>query len=96
MKITRIGSMVRITLPGEDIVVCGKCGFPFRGTHVFSARFRKSCPRCGERGPFREATDADFDAFVESRRMKPSDYLKAAAGLVIVGVVAALIVWGSG
>jgi hypothetical protein len=26
--------------------------------------------------------------------MKPSDYLKAAAGLVVVGVVVALIAWG--
>ena len=95
MKVTRSGSMFVVTLPGvENAVVCGKCGFPFRGTHAFSDESRKSCPRCGESGPFRKATDADLAAYVESRRVKPSDYVKAAIGLVVVGVVVALITWG--
>jgi len=97
MKISRIGGIVTIALPGaENAVVCGKCGLPFRGNHLFSDRSRKSCPRCGERGPFRKATDTDIAAYVESQRIKPSDYVKAGVALAIVGVVVALIVWGNG
>ena len=94
MKITRSGGMVTVTLPGaENAVVCGKCGFPFRGAHLFGGPSRESCPRCGESGPFRKATDADFAAYVESRRMKPSDYLKAGIALVLICAVIALIAW---
>ena len=94
MKITRSGSMFVVTLPGaENAVVCGKCGFPFRGTHPFSDRSRTSCPRCGEKGPFRKATDADVAAYIESRKAKPSDYLKAAVGLVVVVIIVGFITW---
>jgi len=96
MKVTRSGSMFVVTLPGaENAVVCDKCGFPFRGNHVFSDQSRKSCPRCGEAGPFRKATSADLAAYIESRRLKPSDYLKAAIVLVVVLVIVALITWGT-
>ena len=91
MKITRSGGMITVRLPGaENAVVCASCGFPFRPNHMFGEP-RQSCPRCGAAGPFRKATDADFSAYVESRRLKPSDYLKAAAILIVVCVVILII-----
>jgi hypothetical protein len=83
-----------IPLPGiENAVVCDKCGFPFRPNYTFTDRLRDSCPRCGARGPFRKATDADIGAFVRSRALKPSDWLKVVAGLIVVGAIVAVIMW---
>ena len=97
MKIAQNGSMATDTLPGaENAVVCGKCGFPFRATHPLTDNSRTSCPRCGERGTFRKATDADLAAYAESRKIKPSDYLKAAVGLVVIVAVVAIITWSRG
>ena len=94
MKLTRVGGTFVLTLPGaENAVVCGKCGFPFRGNHAFGGQSRKSCPRCGESGPFEKVTDAELAAHIESLRAKPSDYLRAAVGLVIVCAAVAFIVW---
>jgi len=92
MKITRSGGMITVRLPGaENAVVCGSCGFPFRANHMFGEQPRQSCPRCGAAGPFRKATDADFSAYVESRRAKPSDYLKVAAIFIVVCLVILII-----
>ena len=89
MKVTRSGGMVTVLLPGAgNAVVCSKCGFPFRPTRVLSDG---SCPRCGAPGPFRKATEADFSAYVESRRPKPSDYWKALGLAIVVFIIVAII-----
>ena len=95
-KISRTGSSVTIQL-GEKAVICGKCGHLFREFHVFSDRPFEKCPRCGDRGPFRKATQADIDAYVTARverqRIRLSDIPKLIGLTLVILAVAAVITW---
>ena len=94
MKVSRVGGAVNVQFT-DNAVFCGKCGHLFREFHVFSDRPFEKCPRCSAPGPFRKATQSDVDAYAqalaESRRLKPLDYVKALGGLVIVGLIVAVI-----
>jgi ribosomal protein S27AE len=95
MRIVRDGkSIVGVILPGaKDAVVCGKCGLLFRSNHILSDTPRKSCPACGEHGPFRKSNETDIAAYFEKRRIRPIHYLQAVGLMLIVGAIVALITW---
>ena len=97
MKVSRVGGAVTMQF-ADNGVFCPKCGHLFREFHVLSDQPFEKCPRCRTPGPFRKATQSEIDAYaraeVERRRSKPTDYVKAIAGLIIVGlIVAAITKW---
>ena len=97
MKISRTGTTVTVQTT-ERGVICGICGRLFREFHIFSDRPVETCPKCGNRGPFRKATAADLDAYsradAERQRLIPAYYAKVIVGLIIsVGIALLIARW---
>lgn len=81
----------RFWFDGEKVAVCDSCGFVFGRNHLWSEKPFRTCAACGATGPFRQPTDADFAAYAERIRAKPSDYLMALVLVIVIGGVVAII-----